>query len=55
MGKTREMAAVAVTAGLIFGAAALAQAYDGGEVKDGGTISGMVKFPGHRPREKRSK
>src|SRR3972149_2700520 len=52
MGKTREMAAVAVTAGVIFGAAALAQAYDGGEVKDGGTISGTVKFAGAPPARK---
>ena len=49
---TREIAAVAVTAGLIFGAAALAQAYDGGEVKDGGTISGTVKFAGTPPARK---
>ena len=52
MGKTREVAAVVMVAGLLVGVAARAQAYDAVEVKDGGTISGTVKFAGAPPARK---
>jgi plastocyanin len=46
------MVAAAIASGLLFGAAALGFAYEGGEVKDGGTISGTVKFAGAPPARK---
>ncbi len=51
MNTMRGMIAVAV-AGLILGTAAQAPAYEGGEVKDGGMITGTVKFAGAPPARK---
>lgn len=52
MNTIRGMMAVVVAAGLFLGLAAQAFAYDVGEVKDGGTISGTVKFAGTPPARK---
>ncbi len=56
MGKAKEkthriIVAVAATA-LVLGAVAQARAYEGGEVKDGGAISGKVTFAGTPPARK---
>ena len=48
----REMVAVVAAACLLLGVVAQGLAYDGGEVKDGGTISGVVKFAGAPPARK---
>lgn len=49
MNTMREVIAVAAATGLILGVVAHARAYEGGEVKDGGTITGTVKFAGTPP------
>ena len=49
MRRIREMVAVTVVAGCFLGTAAQALAYEGGEVKDGGTITGTIKFTGTPP------
>lgn len=41
--------AVIVVASCFLGTAAQALAYEGGEVKDGGTITGTIKFAGTPP------
>ncbi len=51
MNTMQGMIAVAA-AGLILGTVAQAPAYEGGEVKDGGTITGTVKFAGAPPARK---
>lgn len=48
----REMIAALVVAGFLLGIAAQVLAYEGGEVKDGGTISGTIKFAGVPPARK---
>ena len=48
----REMVAVVAAASLLLGVVAQGLAYDGGEVKDGGKISGVVKFAGAPPARK---
>ncbi|WP_337288554.1 carboxypeptidase regulatory-like domain-containing protein [Candidatus Methylomirabilis sp.] len=45
----REIVAVTVVAGCVLGAAAQTLAYEGGAVKDGGTITGTIKFAGTPP------
>jgi len=52
MNRMRELVAVTVTAGLVLGSVVRVQAYDGVEVKDGGTITGTVKFAGTPPARK---
>ena len=52
MNTIRKTLAVAAAAGLILGVVAQAPAYEGGEVKDGGTISGSIKFAGAPPARK---
>ena len=52
MNTIRKTLAVAAAAGLILGVVAQASAYEGGEVKDGGTISGSTKFAGAAPARK---
>ena len=52
MNTMRGMLAVAAAAGLILGTVAQTPAYEGGEVKDGGTITGTVKFAGAPPARK---
>ena len=52
MNTIRKTLAVAAAAGLILGVVAQALAYEGGEVKDGGTISGSIKFAGAPPARK---
>ena len=52
MRRIREIVAVTVVAGCVLGAAAQTLAYEGGEVKDGGTISGTIKFAGTPPARK---
>jgi plastocyanin len=52
MRRIREVIAVTVVASFVFGTAAQALAYEGGEVKDGGTITGTIKFPGTPPARK---
>jgi plastocyanin len=52
MNTIRKTLAVAAAAGLVLGIAAQATAYEGGEVKDGGTISGSIKFAGAPPARK---
>lgn len=49
MRRIREMVAVTVAASFFLGTAAQALAYEGGEVKDGGTITGTIKFAGTPP------
>ena len=49
---TKELLAVATAASLLLGVVAQTPAYDGGEVKDGGTISGTIKFAGAPPARK---
>ncbi len=49
MRRIREMVAVTVVASFFLGTAAQALAYEGGEVKDGGTITGTIKFAGTPP------
>jgi plastocyanin len=44
--------AVTVVASCFLGSAAQALAYEGGEVKDGGTITGTIKFAGTPPARK---
>jgi plastocyanin len=43
------MLAATVVASFFLGTAAQVPAYEGGEVKDGGTITGMIKFAGTAP------
>jgi plastocyanin len=50
--KTQRIMAAAAAAVLILGAVDQARAYEGGEVKDGGTISGKVTFAGAAPARK---
>lgn len=52
MRRIREIVAVTVAAGCVLGTAAQTLAYEGGEVKDGGTISGAIKFAGTPPARK---
>ncbi len=52
MNTIRKTLAVAAAAGLVLGIAAQATAYEAGEVKDGGTISGSTKFAGAPPARK---
>lgn len=52
MRSIREMVAVTVVAGFFLGTAVEALAYEGGEVKDGGTITGTIKFAGPPPARK---
>lgn len=52
MNTMRRILAVAAAAGLILGTVAQTPAYEGGEVKDGGTITGTVKFAGAPPARK---
>jgi plastocyanin len=47
--RVRKKLAVTVVAGCFLGFAAQALAYEGGEVKDGGTITGTIKFAGTPP------
>ncbi len=54
MNTIRKTLAVAAAAGLVLGVVAQATAYEGGEVKDGGTISGSIKFAGAPPATERS-
>ncbi len=49
MRATRRLIAATVAAGLAMGTAASALAYETGEVKDGGTITGVIKFVGTPP------
>ncbi len=49
MRRIREMIAVIVAVGCFLGAAAQTLAYEGGTVKDGGTITGTIKFVGTPP------
>ena len=49
MRRKRELIAVTVVAGFFLGTAAQALAYEGGEVKGGGTITGTIKFAGTPP------
>lgn len=52
MRRIREMVAVTVVVGCFLGTAAQTLAYEGGEVKDGGTITGTIKFAGTPPTRK---
>jgi plastocyanin len=52
MRRKRELIAATVVAGFFLGIAAQALAYEGGEVKDGGTITGVIKFAGTAPARK---
>jgi plastocyanin len=52
MNTIRKTLAVAAVAGLILGVVAHASAYEGSEVKDGGTITGSIKFAGAPPARK---
>lgn len=52
MRTTCKMIATGVAAGLLIGTAASAPAYEAGEVKDGGTITGTIKFAGTAPPRK---
>ena len=52
MRRIREIVAVTVAAGCVLGTAAQTLAYEGGEVKDGGTITGTIKFAGTPPARK---
>jgi len=52
MNTIRKTLAVAAAAGLILGVVAQAPAYEGGEVKDGGMITGSIKFAGAPPARK---
>ena len=47
--KTHRIMAAAAAAALVLGVVVQALAYEGGEVKDGGTISGKVTFAGTPP------
>lgn len=55
MCRIREIVAVTVVASFCLGTAAQALAYEGGEVKDGGTITGTIKFAGTPPARKELK
>lgn len=52
MRRIREIVAVTVVASFCLGTATQALAYEGGEVKDGGTITGTIKFVGTPPARK---
>ncbi|PWB46105.1 MAG: hypothetical protein C3F12_08570 [Candidatus Methylomirabilota bacterium] len=52
MSTIREIVAMTVAAGICLGSAGQASAYEGGEVKDGGTITGAIKFAGTAPTRK---
>ncbi|MDE2059905.1 MAG: carboxypeptidase regulatory-like domain-containing protein [candidate division NC10 bacterium] len=52
MYRMRELIAATMVAGFCFGTAASASAYEGGEVKDGGTITGTIRFAGTPPARK---
>jgi plastocyanin len=47
-----NMIAATAVAGLFLGTAVQSLAYEGGEVKDGGTITGTIKFAGTAPARK---
>lgn len=49
MRRVHGMLAATVVASFFLGTAAQVPAYEGGEVKDGGTITGMIKFAGTAP------
>lgn len=53
MHKTGNKIAATVVAGLFLGVATQVVAYEGSEVKDGGTITGTIKFAGSRPVRKK--
>ncbi len=50
--RVRKKIALTIAAGCFLGFAAQALAYEGGEVKDGGTITGTIKFVGTPPARK---
>ncbi|CBE68726.1 MAG: hypothetical protein F9K13_11850 [Candidatus Methylomirabilis oxygeniifera] len=52
MYRIRGMLAATVVASLFIGTAAQVSAYEGGEIKDGGTITGTIKFAGTAPARK---
>ncbi len=52
MRRIREIVAVTVAAGVCLGTVAQTLAYEGGEVKGGGTITGTIKFAGSPPARK---
>lgn len=52
MRRMRTMAAATVAVGVLFGSGVQGFAYEGGEVKDGGSITGTIKFTGTAPARK---
>src|SRR5574337_41085 len=52
MRRIRTIVTVTVAAAVCLGTAAQVLAYEGGEVKDGGTITGTIKFTGTAPARK---
>lgn len=52
MYRMRGMLAATLVASVFIGTAAQVSAYEGGEVKDGGTITGTIKFTGTAPARK---